>query len=129
MASDEQVQAWLESDEPGNFDLPVGSLEHRVWQCPAFANGREEFESRCMKAHIRDEFSMDNKFVQAHTSGLLPAWEHPSYRAQPPDVSGSFEWIMRDQSVGLSGRSSTPMASASMVNGMASFGSVGHSWP
>ena len=93
--NDEQVLAWLDSEEPGNYDLPVGSLEHRVWQCPAFTKEREEFGSRCMNAHICGEFNMGKNFLQAHTSGLFPAWKHPSYRAQPPEVTGAFEWVMR----------------------------------
>ena len=50
-SSDEQLLEWLESEEPGQHDIPVGSVEHRVWFCPAFAKERQLFGSRCMKHH------------------------------------------------------------------------------
>ena len=66
--TDEQIVEWLESEAPGNFDLPVGSIDHRLWQCPFFAKERIEFGSRCMSSSVNGGFSMAEDFRQAHST-------------------------------------------------------------
>ena len=93
--SDEQLLEWLDSEEPGQLDLPVGSIEHRVWFCPTFGLERQTYGSQCMRSCINGEFSMHNEFTQAHSTGLFPAWRHPTFRTVPPPAEGSFQWVMK----------------------------------
>ena len=92
--TDERLLGWLESTEPGNCEIPVGSLEHRVWHCPFFAKERAEFSSKCMCSAISGEFDMAEDFRQAHSTGLFPEWQHPTYRSDVVKTEGSFEWVM-----------------------------------
>jgi len=50
---DEQVIAWLESEAPGELDLPIDTLEHRIWHCPALDTERQQQGSNSMKAHAK----------------------------------------------------------------------------
>ena len=92
---EDQLLEWLDSDEPGQYDIPVGSIEHGLLFCPAFEQERQQFGSQCMSSSIKGEFSMEDGFRRAHSSGLFPAWEHPSFRPVTPPAAGSFDWVMK----------------------------------
>ena len=93
--NESQILEWLESDGPSSVELPIGSIEHRVWHCPSFAEERLKYGSRCMSNAIHGTFHMATGFIQAHTTGLFPAWRHPHRLITAPQANGTFEWIMK----------------------------------
>ena len=72
---------------------PVGTLIHRVCQCPAFQAQRAESQVRTLVEAGGDLDKLPHELQCAFSSGLIPMPRLTLTACESPPVDGSFEWI------------------------------------
>ena len=82
--------------EPTHEDIcnaPVGTLIHRVCQCPHFQSQRAECGLRALVEAAGDLSRLPHELQCAFSSGLFPVPRLPLQPSERPPAHGSFEWV------------------------------------
>ena len=72
---------------------PVGTLIHRVCQCPFFHAQRAESQVRMLVEAAGDLDSLPHELQCAFSSGLIPVPRLPLRANEQPPAAGTFEWV------------------------------------